>query len=77
MLQLKSIYSITSGKIHKTCIYKLLKFFVYLICLKIKIMWHMGPFYNNIGMPVNILTATNPGSNRTAVSMRRSVNTPT
>jgi hypothetical protein len=37
----------------------------------------MGRFYNNRGMSVNILTETNTGNNRrTAVSMRRPVNTP-
>jgi hypothetical protein len=37
----------------------------------------MGRFYNNRGMSVNILAATNTGnSRRTAVSMRRPVNTP-
>jgi hypothetical protein len=36
----------------------------------------MGSFYNNIGMSVNILAATNTGNNRrTAVSIRRPVNT--
>jgi hypothetical protein len=41
------------------------------------VLWHMGRFYNNRGMSVNILTATNTGNNRrTAVSMRRPVNTP-
>jgi hypothetical protein len=38
----------------------------------------MGRFYNNSGMSVNILAATNTGNNRrTAVSMRRPVNTST
>jgi hypothetical protein len=42
----------------------------------LSIMWHMGRFCNNRGMSVNILTAMNTGNNRrTAVSMRRPVNT--
>jgi hypothetical protein len=37
----------------------------------------MGRFYNNRGMSVNILTAMNIDNNRrTAISMRRPVNTP-
>jgi hypothetical protein len=43
----------------------------------ILILWHMGRFYNNRGVSVNILTATNTGNNgRTAVSMRWPVSTP-
>jgi hypothetical protein len=42
----------------------------------INILWHMGPFYNNRGMSANILAATNTGNRKTAVSMRRPVNTP-
>jgi hypothetical protein len=45
--------------------------------LRSLVLWHMDRFYNNRGMTVNILTATNTGNNRrTTVSIRPPVNIP-